>query len=214
MQLMTLAAFVCQEDTKLPRAHPAEDNWLQEAICRTAQQPDTHFEDFCAFITERLQNTPWPTLISLHGKWCDICRSRHIASPASGFDEIFEILHCEICFDFDLCKDCWRNGHMCPGQHELFPRPIPSMVCHLGKKTCSMLDDHKGKGNSKRFDSSAKQTFDGKCFLKLDNGLLGVGRESTRPGDLVVVFFGARVAFILRLREDHYIILGQCYIHV
>jgi hypothetical protein len=29
-----------------------EDNWLQEAICRAAQQPDTHFEDFCTFIAE------------------------------------------------------------------------------------------------------------------------------------------------------------------
>lgn len=190
-----------------------EDNWLQEAVCRTSSQPATYFEDFCAFVTERLQKTPGPTLLSLHGKWCNICMARHVASPASGFDEIIEILHCEICFDFDMCIDCRRSGHTCPGQHELYSRPIPSMICHLDEQTRSMLDEHKGKGNSKRFDSGVKQSFDGKCFVKLGNGLLGVGPDTTRAGDLVVVFFGGRVPFILRQHGSYYVLLGECYIH-
>lgn len=190
-----------------------EGNWLQEAVCRTFTPPATHFEDFCAFVTERLQKAPAPTILSLHGKWCDICGTRHIASPASGFDQGIEILHCEICTDFDMCVDCRRSGHPCPRQHELYPRPIPSMICQLDEQTLSMLDEHKGNGDSKRFDTSVKQSFDGKHFLKLDNGLLGAGREATRPGDLVVVFFGARVPFILRQHESHYVLVGECYVH-
>jgi len=50
--------------------------------------------------------------------------------------------------------------------------------CH--EQTRSMLDEHKGKGNSKRFETGAKQSFDGKCCVKLDNGLLGVGPNTTR----------------------------------
>jgi hypothetical protein len=190
-----------------------EHNWLQEAVCRTCSQAATHFEDFCAFITERLQKTPGPTLLSLHGKWCDICMARHVASPASGFDEVLQILHCETCFDFDMCIPCRRSGHTCPGQHELSPRPIPSMICQLDEQTHSMLEAQKGKGNPERFDLGVRQSFDGKCFVKLNNGLLGVGPDTTRAGDLVAVFFGGRVPFILRQYNSCYVLLGECYIH-
>lgn len=190
-----------------------EDNWLQEAICRTSVQPAEHFEDFCAFITERLRMTPGPTILSLHGKWCNLCMQRHVASPASGFDEVVEILHCRTCFDFDMCIDCRRSGHTCPGRHELYAHPIPSVICDLDEETRSLLDEHKDKGNSNRFDTGAKQSFDGKSFIKLDNELFGVAPDATRVGDLVVVLFGARVPFILRQHGSHYVLLGECYVH-
>lgn len=189
-----------------------EDNWLPESICRASLQPATHFEDFCAFITKRLQKTPGPTILSLHGKRCDICMQRHIASPASGLDEIIEILHCEICIDFHMCRDCHRSGRTCPGQHELYARPIPSIICQLDHETRSFLDEHKGEGNSKRFGTGVKQSFDGKIFIKLDNGFFGVAPDATRVGDLVVVFFGGRVPFILRRCGSHYVLLGECYV--
>jgi Heterokaryon incompatibility protein (HET) len=190
-----------------------EDNWLQEDICRTFAQSTAHFEDFCAFLSERLQKNLGPTFVSLHGKWCDVCMTRHVTSPASGLDEVIEILHCEICSDFDMCISCHRSGHTCPGQHELYSRPIPSMICHLDEQTRSMLEEHKGTGNSKRFDTGVRQSFDGRCFIKLDNGLLGVAPDTTCAGDLVVVFFGGRVPFILRQHESHHVILGECYVH-
>jgi hypothetical protein len=100
--------------------------------------------------------------------------SRHVASPASGFDEVLEILHCENCFDFDMYINCHRSGRTCPGQHELSPRPIPSMICLLDEQTQSMLEAQKGKGNSERFDLGVRQSFDGKCCLELNNALLGL----------------------------------------
>ena len=99
----------------------AEDNSLQEAICRTFLQTTTHFED-CAFVTRRLQKNLGPTLLSLHGKQRDICTKRHIKSPASGFDEVIESLHCDTCFDFDICIDCHRSDYICLGEHELYSR--------------------------------------------------------------------------------------------
>ncbi|KAH7381934.1 heterokaryon incompatibility protein-domain-containing protein [Cadophora sp. MPI-SDFR-AT-0126] len=190
-----------------------EHNWMQEAVCRTRSQATTHFADFCAFISERLQKTPGPTLLSLHGKWCNICMARHVTSPASGLDEILEIFHCETCFDFDMCMRCRKAGHTCPGQHELSPRPIPSMICQLGEQTHAMLEAQKGNGNAERFDLGVRQSFDGKCFVKLSNGLLGLASDKTRVGDLVVVFFGGRVPFILRQQGSFYALLGECYVH-
>jgi hypothetical protein len=190
-----------------------EHNWLQEAVCRTSSQSDIHFEDFRAFITERLPSTRGPTLISLHGKRCDICTARHVTSPATGFDQVLQILHCATCFDFDMCLPCSMSGHTCPGQHKLFPRPIPSIICQGDEDMHSILEAHKGKGNSERFDLGVRQSFDGKVFVKLDNGLLGVGSDTTRDEDVVVVFFGSRVPFILRQHNDHYIFIGECYVY-
>jgi hypothetical protein len=190
-----------------------EHNWLQESVCRSATQPDMHFKDFCTFMTERLQNTSWLTILSLHGKWCDICMMRHTASPATNMDETLQILHCEICFDFDMCISCHQSGHTCPGQHVLSPRPIPSMVCQLDNKTQSMLEAEKVSGSYQRFDLGVRQSFDQKLFIKLDNGLLGVGPEATRPTDLLVVLFGGRVPFILRNYGSYYKLIGECYVN-
>lgn len=59
-----------------------QDNWLQNAIRRTTVQSSAHFRDFCAFIFERLQKASGLTVVSLHGKWCNICKTRHTASPS------------------------------------------------------------------------------------------------------------------------------------
>lgn len=40
-----------------------------------------------------------------------------------------------------------------------------------------------------------------------------MGPDTTRTGDLVVVFFGGRVPFILRQHDSSYILVGECYIH-
>jgi hypothetical protein len=112
-----------------------------------------------------------------------------------------------------MCINCHKSGRTCPGQHELSPRPIPSMICLLDEQTKSMLEAQKGKGNSERFDLGVRQSFDGRCFLELNNTLIGVGSDTTRAGDLVVVFFGGRVPFILRQNEKCYALLGECYMH-
>jgi hypothetical protein len=76
-----------------------------------------------------------------------------------------------------------------------------------------MLEAEKGKGNSERFDLGVRQSFDGKYSPELNNALLGVAPDTTRAGDLFVVFFGGRVPFILSQHEDCYSLFGECYIH-
>ena len=190
-----------------------EHNWLQDKVCRTGSYKDAHFQDFCAYMTERLTKFSGPALISLHGKWCDICVERHVVTPAIDPNENLEILHCETCPDFDMCLACHSSGHTCPGQHTLFPRPIPSMVCDLDEDVKSMLRSEQGNGNSGRFDLGVRQSFDQQSFITLDNGLLGIGSEITCINDLVVVFFGGRVPFLLRQNDSFFSLLGECYLH-
>ena len=101
---------------------------------------------------------------------------------------------------------------MCPGQHILEPRPLPSMFCDLDQDALELVATGAKLGDSMRYDTGVRQTFDGKHFVKLDDGLLGVAPENTRNGDIVVVFFGGRVPFVLRRKGEFHTIIGECYV--
>ena len=190
-----------------------QDNWVQKAVVRTSAKWDVAFADFCAFLWERLRGKCGsPMMVSLHGKWCNICGKRHVASLAEGSETRLDILHCNTCFDFDLCLWCSEAGHTCPGQHILEPRPLPSMFCDLDQDALELVATGAKLGDSMRYDTGVRQTFDGKHFVKLDDGLLGVAPENTRNGDIVVVFFGGRVPFVLRRKGEFHTIIGECYV--
>jgi hypothetical protein len=44
------------------------------------------------------------------------------------------------------------------------------------------------------------------------NGYLGLAPEEAMVGDAVVVLYGARTPQILRKQEDHYVMIGECYV--
>ncbi|RSL58747.1 hypothetical protein CEP54_007648 [Fusarium duplospermum] len=46
-----------------------------------------------------------------------------------------------------------------------------------------------------------------------EKGWMGLGPRFVQPGDIVAVLFGADIPYILRPVEDHYILVGECYVH-
>jgi hypothetical protein len=44
-------------------------------------------------------------------------------------------------------------------------------------------------------------------------GHFGTGDDTVEPGDLVCVLFGGNTPFILREIDNHYILVGECYVH-
>lgn len=45
-------------------------------------------------------------------------------------------------------------------------------------------------------------------------GYLGLGPDSTRPGDIIAILFGSNVPFVLRRdRDDTFLIVGECYVY-
>ncbi|KAF2679681.1 hypothetical protein K458DRAFT_113171 [Lentithecium fluviatile CBS 122367] len=46
-----------------------------------------------------------------------------------------------------------------------------------------------------------------------DKQLLGTFPDETRVGDLVVIFLGAAMPFVLRAVGENYQLVGACYVH-
>ena len=47
-------------------------------------------------------------------------------------------------------------------------------------------------------------------FFVTDGGYMGYGLGGLEKGDIVVVFLGGRVPFVLRPVGDHYLLRGDC----
>ena len=50
-------------------------------------------------------------------------------------------------------------------------------------------------------------------FFSTLGGYMGLGPARMQPGDLVCVFLGGLVPWIIRRRVDAYILVGECYVH-
>jgi hypothetical protein len=44
-------------------------------------------------------------------------------------------------------------------------------------------------------------------------GFLGKGSSKAEPGDMVAILFGCRTPFIVRRDADHFILMGECFVH-
>ena len=56
-------------------------------------------------------------------------------------------------------------------------------------------------------------TLQGRSGFATKHGFIRIGPDTMRPGDVIAVLFGGKVPFVLRPQSDHYIFLGDCYVH-
>ncbi|KAF2005453.1 hypothetical protein P154DRAFT_483433 [Amniculicola lignicola CBS 123094] len=52
-----------------------------------------------------------------------------------------------------------------------------------------------------------------RCFFTTEDGGMGIGPFCVKPGDIVVVLFGAEMALILREEDSGYKLIGDAYVH-
>lgn len=50
-------------------------------------------------------------------------------------------------------------------------------------------------------------------FFVTERGYIGIGPTSMQKDDAIVVLYGGGVPFVLRRREDHWLFIGDCYVH-
>lgn len=59
----------------------------------------------------------------------------------------------------------------------------------------------------------AQTAFTNRCFYATSSGRYGLGHYGTMLGDLVTVLYGGQFCYILREVDDHYIFVGDAYLH-
>jgi hypothetical protein len=67
--------------------------------------------------------------------------------------------------------------------------------------------------NSDDFLRSKEHVIRGRKFCHTEKGYFGQVPRDTAPGDLVCIFSGGGVPFIVRKQNETYQIIGECYIH-
>ncbi|KAJ9640022.1 hypothetical protein H2199_006256 [Coniosporium tulheliwenetii] len=70
-----------------------------------------------------------------------------------------------------------------------------------------------GGGDWYRYARRASQLCAHRKLFISKKGYLALGPEVLQEGDLCCILYGAKMPFILRRRDDHYILLGESYIH-
>lgn len=68
-------------------------------------------------------------------------------------------------------------------------------------------------GDWYRFARGAADACHNRRLLVTRKGYLGLGPEALQEDDLCCISYGARVPFILRRHDDHYLLIGESYIH-
>jgi hypothetical protein len=53
----------------------------------------------------------------------------------------------------------------------------------------------------------------GRRFVTTNTGYLGLAVEAAEKGDIVAIILGCHFPVLLRAHEDHYRVIGECYIH-
>ena len=56
-------------------------------------------------------------------------------------------------------------------------------------------------------------TCQGRRFFATLGGYMGIGPPGMRPGDMICVFLGGNVPWVIRQEGDEYTLVGECYVH-
>ena len=63
------------------------------------------------------------------------------------------------------------------------------------------------------FERRMRSSVTGRRLITTKRGYLGLVNDGTRPGDQVCIFLGCRMPVMLRPMGEHFLFLGECYIH-
>lgn len=177
----------------------------------------------CHFVERPSVDPPDDFYVTGCGNFCNSCKrdnfDGHVALPNPP-----ELYGCDECNmgDFDLCPSCFliEHEHCYSPAHTLRLRPRTGLwiqwetFIDMTVLNAQMEAHTPAVGSEHRFARSFGRNTALNKWLCTSTDLVGSAGFLTRPGDLVVVLFGANVPFILRRRPDtgRYRIISDCYI--
>ncbi|KAJ3548806.1 hypothetical protein NM208_g819 [Fusarium decemcellulare] len=148
----------------------------------------------------------WRTLVA--DDWVHECKQRPSLLPA---DVIRLALHCEV-----LQRDLKSLHDQSNTQSTIFAADTDN-TGEFG----SLLDSLRAKFLASQGISTVMSELSHTTLHSLShrrgfvtkNGWMGLGPRVAQPGDIVAILFGGKVPYILRPVDDHYLFVGECYVH-
>ncbi|OWP02867.1 hypothetical protein B2J93_3447 [Marssonina coronariae] len=75
------------------------------------------------------------------------------------------------------------------------------------------IEDAAINGDAFAWVRNAQNTCHNRSFFRTANEHYGIGNHLMEEGDKIVVLFGGKTPYILRPKEDHYYLIGECYVY-
>jgi hypothetical protein len=63
-----------------------------------------------------------------------------------------------------------------------------------------------------RFQKCMQGWITGRVLFETKDGYLGLGHKMMRKGNCICVLFGSKIPFMMRKVDDHFILLGECFV--
>lgn len=185
---------------------------------RAMEEPHQHFADFAAYLSTTTDDMRDNCYIPIQRYFCDECDQRIACTITSSKDRPARYT-CSGCRGYtaqtyDVCRSCFTAGkQVCRSGHRLQYTPTVSLrYCH-DESTAAILRKHAILGRPEAYADQLRARTWGEKYFSTSKGLIGIGKENLCAGDVVVVLYGSQVPFILRPRDDHYLLVGTCYVH-
>ncbi|KAM5344545.1 hypothetical protein ACJ41O_013080 [Fusarium nematophilum] len=109
-----------------------------------------------------------------------------------------------------------RSSHA-DGNSESAASMADNNVRDPGRLIGLLRDQHRASRGISKAISELWQTTLHRLILRkafvTKNRWMGLGPSVTQPGDVVAILFGGKVPYILRPVDDHYLFVGECYVH-
>lgn len=186
-----------------------DDGHSRLALPKRALDEAAAFDaDSAAFFARTNDYAIRGTFLALESRACDTCHN-WISDPRHLRSDIATFYHCDICMDhdFDVCSACYEQGARCLDASHKCMRRSPTGLWYTNENInlSEELYRRADSGDATRFAKVAWEACRGKQFFSTEDGSLGFGPRSQRPGDagvergdVVAVFFGGSVPFIMR----------------
>jgi hypothetical protein len=96
--------------------------------------------------------------------------------------------------------------------HEKHVNDFASYVKTLHPELAHFVSHREG-GDIHRFLDATSNACDERRLFFTESGYLGLGPAALRNGDCICVLFGGSMPFVLRPKDDHFRLVGECYVY-
>jgi hypothetical protein len=105
------------------------------------------------------------------------------------------------------CLDSAWTGSSLSAILELFLGPADLPTSMLWPEPYAEWEFHGSAYTATRADAT-----ENKSYFATAKGYMGIGPQKTRRGDLICVFPGCQVPLLLRKVDEHYVLVGECFV--